>query len=366
MKKKKESTFHLDFRILSLLLLVAVIPLLVGSWWLFHSYENAYLELAGNDLSQAADTAFGVINTYVENQIIQTAGLTESPALRDAIARANLDLQRNLDAVRQELLKTEGEWEKLTPEDPKIRSILNNSASEFLKRYTAVVPAYREILVTDFLGRLVAANRKTSNYYQATEDWWKETYGDGRRGSVYIGDITFDESAKAYALELAQPFVQPDGGVIGVIKVVLGAESIHSLVGSFRAGASGTAVLLRADGEVISALGYEMMSHMTYPAIGEILDAREKAKRYFISTTSPTAVYGLAQTKFVQQYPHLDWILVTTSVAPEVLGPLQQMRRYFIYLVVAVILAGLIAAILISRVESRPVIEEDAHFEQLG
>ncbi len=366
MKNPKGSTFRLDFRILSILLLVAVIPLLVGSWWLFRGYENAYLELAGNDLSQAADTAVGVVNSYLSNQIIQTAGLTESPVLRAAVARSNQDLGGDLDSVKQELLKLEGEWVKLEAEDIRLRGILDNSASQFLRQYAKTVPAYREILVTDFLGRLVAASQKTSNYYQAVEPWWQETFADGRRGSVFIGDITFDDSAKTWALELAQPFVDPEREVVtGVIKVVLGAETIHSLIGSFQAGVSGNAVLLREDGEIISALGYELMAHTTYPDAAEILNARDKGWKYFVSAASEPSVYGLAQANLQPQYPHLKWIVVTTSPAEDALGPLMHMRRYFAFMVVAVILIGVIAALLISRVESRPAIIEDAHLEKL-
>ena len=366
MKNSKVSTFRFDFRILSILLLVAVIPLLVGGWWFFRSYENAYLELAGNDLSQAADTAVGVVSTYLSNQIIQTAGLTDSPVLRAAVAQSNQDLGKDLKVVRQELLKMEGDWPKLGPEDPRVRGILNNPASAFLRQYTRTVPAYREILVTDFLGRLVAASQKTSNYYQAAEEWWKETYGDGRRGSVYIGDITFDESTSSHALELAQPFVDAERGVVtGVIKVVLGAEAIHSLIGSFQAGVSGNALLLNDEGEVISALGYELMAQSPYPNTAEILSAHSRGRRYFVSKSSPSAIYGLAQATMQPQYPHLKWIVVTACPADVALGPLLQMRRYFAFMVMAVILVGVLAALLISRVESRPAIIEDAHLEKL-
>ncbi len=364
-ESKETGGFRIDFRILSILLLLAVVPLLVGSWWLFRSYENAYLDLAGSSLSQAADTAYGSINNYLQDQIIEIAGLTEIPALREVVKQGNVDLQRDLDAVRRAIPKMEGEWPSLKPEDPRLLRIIDNNASRFLRRYIEVNRSYREIMITDFLGRLVAASGRTTDYYQADESWWKDTYGDGMRGTVYIGDITFDESSKTYAMELAQPFVEPDLGVIGVIKVLLDAQRIHSIIGSFRAGPSVTAVLLRAKGEVIAAPGYNLMDQRTYPATLDILNARERGRRYFITDSPEPSIYGLMQSSFQSIYPRLNWILVTTGEVSSVLGPLPQMRRYFIYLVVAVILAGLVAALLISRVESKPTIEEDVHLERL-
>ncbi|MBM3790333.1 MAG: hypothetical protein FJW35_08280, partial [Acidobacteria bacterium] len=347
------------------LLLLAVVPLLALSWWLFRSFENAYLDMVGTNLSHAADTAFGSVNNYLQDQIIEVAGLTEVPALREAVKQGNLDLQRDLEAVRRAIPRMETEWPKLQGGDPRLDRILNNAGSRFLQRYISVNRAYREIMVTDFLGRLVAASGKTTDYYQADEEWWKETYGDGFRGSVFIGDVNFDESSKTYAMELAQPLVEADLGVIGVIKVVLDGQRIHAIVGSFRPGPSTIAVLMRAKGEVISAPGYNLMDQRTYPATLEILNARDKGRRYFISDADPAAVYGLAQISFQQLYPRLNWILVTTGEVGQVLGPLPQMRRYFIYLVVAVVLAGLIAALLISMVQSRPTIEQDVHLERL-
>jgi len=362
---KASSKFFLDFRILSILLLLAVIPLLAGSWWLFRSYENAYLGLAGDNLSQAADSAFSAVNRYFQNQIIQIAGLTEVPTLGDAVKRGNLDLQKDLEAVRRAIPRMEAEWPGLKSGDAKLKAILDNPASTFLKHYTEVSPSYREIMVTDFLGRLVAASGKTTDYYQADEGWWKETYGDGMRGAVYIGDIVFDESTKTHAMEIAQPLVEPEIGVIGVVKVVLGAQVLHSIVGSFHAGPSGIAVLMQAKGEIISAAGYVLMDQSTYPATLEILNAREKGKRYFVSAGSPPAVFGLSQASFQELYPHLNWIMVTTGAVREVLGPLPQMRRYFIYMVAVVVLFSLFASVLISHVQSRPILEADAHLENL-
>ncbi len=364
-KTPKRGKFRIDFRVLSILLLLATIPLLAGSWWLFRSYESAYLEMAGSNMSQSADTAFSSLNNYLQNQIMQIAGLTEVPVLREAISRGNLDLKKDLEEIRRAIPRTESQWPSLTPDAPLLRSILESEAGKFLKRYMEVNPSYREIMVTDFLGRLVAASGKTTDYYQADEEWWKETYGDGVRGLVHIGDIVFDDSTKTHALELSQPFVDSSQGVIGVIKVVLGAQAIHSIIGSFRAGPNATAVLLRAKGEVISAPGYNLMDRRAYPATLDILRAREKGRKYVVTTSAPESVFGLPSSNFMDLYPRLNWIVATTGTVDEVLGELPKFRRYFMFFVLAMIVLSVISGLLISREESRPVIEEDAHLDRL-
>src|SRR5437762_163119 len=122
--------FRIDFKILSILLLLAAIPVLLGSWWLFKGYESAYLEMAGNNLSESADTALAYINSYLQNQIIVVAGLTEVPVVREAVKKGNLDLGNNLSADGKAITAMEKRWTKLQQSAPKITARPDNEASQ--------------------------------------------------------------------------------------------------------------------------------------------------------------------------------------------------------------------------------------------
>ncbi len=355
---------RIDFRTFFILTLVALIPMLVGTWWLFSSFEDAYLERVGTSLSEIADTAFRSVNGYLQNQIIATAALAEVPTLEDAVARANMDLTGNLEDVRKAIPRTEAAWGSMDRRAPKMRAVLDNPASEFLRRYIAVNKYYREIIVTDFFGRLVAGTEKPSKYYYALEEWWRETYGDGSRGAVFVGNVRYDANTRSYLLDMAQPFVS-GGSVTGVLKVVLDTQPIHSLVGSIQSGHGSDVALIHARGDIISAPGYSSLEVRTYPATLDILNARDREKRYFVSTEDPRAVYGLSQRGFAEVYPHLNWLIVASGKVSDLVGPLPQLRKYLIALFLGIILLAVVATLMLSRVESRPVIEEDPHLERL-
>src|SRR5512136_176670 len=102
-----------DFRTFSIMLLIAIVPMLVGTWYLFGSLEDAYLETVGTNLSDTAETAFTLINSYLQNQIITIAGLAETPVLRSTICVGNQDLKRNLDEVRKSIPKMADSWTTL-------------------------------------------------------------------------------------------------------------------------------------------------------------------------------------------------------------------------------------------------------------
>jgi hypothetical protein len=95
------------------------------------------------------------------------------------------------------------------------------------------------------------------------------------------------------------------------------------------------------------------------------LNARDKQRPYFISSTSPQAVYGLTRSNFPDLYPHLNWILVTTAPVSSVIGSLSQFPKYFLMLFVTVIVLNLLITFVISRMETKPVLEQDPHLEKL-
>jgi len=350
---------------LAILLLIAVIPFLLGTWWLINSYRGTYLEAQGINLAEEAEAAFNYLNNYLGNQIIEIAGLTEAPTLREAIEKSNLDLRTNSSVARKKIAAIEGRWKSMDYQSPELRAVLGNPASEFLRRYTAIHPSYREIIVTDLTGRTVAATGKTSDFQHVRDDWWKEAYSDGQKGAVYIGDVHYHDSANTYSFDVAQPFVDPEGGVMGVIMVGIDAQEIHNLIGSFRTGFGGTATLIRTNGSVISAPGYSFLDQRPFSGMADINKARERGKGFVITQTKPQTILGLQSQSFTNAYPHLNWILAVSSPVETIVGPLTHLLLNLVILMLAIVLLAILVVLWLSRSEARPILEQDAHFEHL-
>ncbi len=357
--------FIVDFRVLSILLLIALIPFLVGTWWLVNGYRTSYLESQGRNLAEEAEVAFGQLNDYLGNQIIDVAGLAEVPTLREAIERSNRELAGDEKAARKSIDAVQSRWNALDYRSPELRAVLENPASDFLRRYTALRPSYREIIVTDVMARTVAATGKTSDFQHAGDQWWKTAYADGHKGGVYVGDVHFDESIHTNCFVLAQPFVDPRGGVMGVLMAAIDAQEIHALVGSLRTGFGGTATLLRTNGGIISAPGFGFLDRRTFPGMAEIRVARDSGKGFAVSNAKPRTIYGLGSRSFAETYPYLNWILVVSGPADAVVGPLTQLLRNIVLLMLAIVALTTLAVLWLSRTESRPILEEDAHFERI-
>jgi hypothetical protein len=73
---------------------------------------------------------------------------------------------------------------------------------------------------------MVALTNRTSDYYQADEDWWVKTYNGGQ-GIPSHGDVEYDGSAAAEAIAMYVPITDPETMTsIGVMKVLVDIAAI--------------------------------------------------------------------------------------------------------------------------------------------
>ncbi|NQU09531.1 SpoIIE family protein phosphatase, partial [bacterium] len=114
-------------------------------------------------------------------------------------------------------------WLTATVADPEVAATVEVPLAEALRSFQRLNPSYREILVTDKRGQLVAATNKTSDYWQGDEEWWQRTHRV-RAGRAYLEGIHYDESAQVYSLDLCIPIIardRPQDPIVGVLKAVV-------------------------------------------------------------------------------------------------------------------------------------------------
>lgn len=148
----------------------------------------------------------------------------------------------------RDLSEREGRWLGLEASDPLLVEILANPASENLMIFERESPAVAEVVVADRYGRLIAATRKTSDYDQSDEAWWKEGV-ELEWDGAWADALHFDSSAGIYSLDLVFPLVVEGGETVGVVKMVVEVSSVFHRLGMLRRDEEVEVVL--ADGRVI-------------------------------------------------------------------------------------------------------------------
>ena len=125
-----------------------------------------------------------------------------------------------------DIRKLDQRWITTKGIDDFIRSFLTNAVALKLLELQKQNPGFKEIFVTDAYGLNVGQTNKTSDYYQADEDWWTDTWADGA-GKAQHGLIEYDESAQAESIPLYVPISDPDTKkVVGIAKIVVDITTI--------------------------------------------------------------------------------------------------------------------------------------------
>jgi len=164
------------------------------------------------------------LEQVLEKKVELIKELAEDPLIIKAVRESN---QKNRDITLAEILELDDKWKNTEGLDEFIKSFITNECAQYLIDFQKANDGFPEIFVTDEKGLIVAETNKTSDYYQADEDWWINAYNEGR-GKSFHGEIEYDESAQAESIALYIPVIEPETQrAIGVIKAICDITAIN-------------------------------------------------------------------------------------------------------------------------------------------
>lgn len=209
-------------------------------------------EIVGKSFQQLSQKACDNIELMLRKNVQFVRSLSVLPITVDFLTPlSSVRYTQNMPQIRD----MEQKWKRLRPNDLPLKEILDNPLSINLNAINSIENAFGEILVTDASGRLVASTGKTTDYWQADEDWWKETYNYGK-GKIFLGDLGYDQSAGIYAISICVPVRNIDIGaspsnIVGIIKAVLDISPIVDSISNIDVGKEGKVLLVSDVGKII-------------------------------------------------------------------------------------------------------------------
>jgi hypothetical protein len=261
-------------------------------------------------------------------------------------------------------------WERQgTP--PALVGLLENRCSRYLAEVMRDDAVYREILVTDRVGRLVCASGRTSDYYQADEPWWSEAFGDGVNGRVSVGDVTPDESTRATSMDIAVPVLAANReAVVGVMKIVTDSRELFSVLAGVRPGESGEAALVRPDASIVFQRSPTPDGAQYFAAdlFRERVRALERGgplgSQFFSASPSGSEAHwmvAVAPSQLGTSYPNLHWLVAVSQPEAEIFAPIRQQGFHWFMLVLTTALAVVVIALWFSLRLTRSPFDTDFH-----
>jgi len=240
---------------------------------------------------------------------------------------------RSEEEIAKEIARIDGEWPGGAWEDLRQRYLHGELSliCEELRRL-ARLPVV-ELFMTDRRGAVVASTNKTTDYYQADEEWWQRAFNGGL-GSVHRTELEYDESSQAEAWALSAPIFDEKGEVQGVIKVVVAKIASFRFLLDVFLGKGATVGLLRSDGVDIFSQGPEKERGVPYLSpLGRAVLTPEGGRRSLIETPGGQRFIGgwtrLDAGLLSQKY---DVFVYCLKDYREALGPFSRTSRWFFVL----------------------------------
>jgi|YelNatPaOPRAMG01_1025707.scaffolds.fasta_scaffold24191_3 hypothetical protein len=170
---------------------------------------------------EAAPALSNEVERLLQKKMELVAALVSEPVILEAVREAN---RKNTGLTMAQIQELDRKWMQTPGVDEFMRGFMTNPAAMRLLEFQKIHAEFGEIFVTDGRGLNVAQTNKTSDYYQADEEWWGVAFAGGR-GKSYHGKIEYDESSRTRAISVYVP-VMDQGAAIGVCKAVVSMDAL--------------------------------------------------------------------------------------------------------------------------------------------
>ncbi len=344
----RPASFRLNVRVFSAFLIVGLVMLVAAGYFVVGIGQSGLRNSWGEHLRQVADQATAAVDTYVFRLVIDASVLSHVPEVGELAASAG---QRPFD--RQAAAAIDREWQQTGP-PAAVKDVATNKVSAFLAEVTRQNPIYRELLLTDRYGRVVATSGQANGYLYGDAAWWKDAFGDGTRGQLVVSDVRYDPRARVFGMEIAAPIEAAAGGaVVGVLRTVVDVREIGAVLGGVRMGATGDAALLREDGSfVFTPTGVDPNSRFfATDLLRERLAAAKKGEpqtplHFGARTASGSArLVGVAISQLKASFPHTNWIVAVSQGEDELFATVRTQATSLVLLLGLTAIAVLLFAL---------------------
>jgi PAS domain S-box-containing protein len=235
-------------------------------------------------------------------------------------------------------------WEKVPDNDAVIAEYTKSAVGKRLKEIVENDPSIAEIFITDKYGGLVAASDRTSDFYQADEEWWQKSFDNGK-GSVFVDRVGFDDSSQSLSIAIVSPIRDESNAVVGVCKNVLEINRLFEPLRNFHFGISGHVALVDKQGEFIFHPGIKPMAAKLQHGVIEKFISQESGALVveYDDLHHKSTCYSFVKIKHPALYSSgIEWWLCIVQDKDEMFAPLRRLGINFI-LAIFIALAALMA-----------------------
>ncbi|MDD5585089.1 MAG: PAS domain S-box protein [Candidatus Omnitrophica bacterium] len=291
------------------------------------------------DYAKIAQALSASVSYMIDSKIEERIGDSSRMLWRKQIQENNLKYATmDEESIKKYFMDMNKKWVQEPAESALFSQYLENDSSLTLKEIVGQERETAEIFITDKFGGLVASSEKTSDFYQADEEWWQKAFNLGK-GSIYVGDIEYDKSSDSWGIAVAVPIRDSESQVIGISKCVIDINKFFEPLNHFSIGKSGHATIIDKQGNILFYTGLLSMTRFD-DALSSWASIRDRndysvvyssfhKKKVFIS--APAALSGYAENV-------LPWKVMVVQDEQEIFAPLRELIRQILTLAAIAVL----------------------------
>ncbi|MCK4829774.1 cache domain-containing protein, partial [bacterium] len=317
---------------------IASLVIIVGYVCIYTSQEALQKSIGDNSVMLAQET-LDKIDRDIYNQIERWKSYCATNVrLKEITLFSNQEFEK-MDNIQGYINEKDQECISVPKEvtTPFMEELINNRLSQQLRnRMDFYEREYGhkvigELFLTNKYGANIAQTGKTTDYYQADEQWWQKAKQDG----IYVVDVEYDRSADVYSTDIGIRIDDENGHFLGVMKVVLSIEEVTNILEKLKKTTKhGTLEfhLINREGKVIYSSGethqhkvLEDISHEDY-----FKGIKGDTGHFIIKENVPReeerfVVY--AHSRGFKDFKSLGWVLAIDYQAAELFAPIITLRK---------------------------------------
>jgi GAF domain-containing protein/HAMP domain-containing protein len=365
--------YSLRTKMVTVFVVTVVVSVSVVAFLTGRSLSTSLTEQIGASLAELANAKAVELGQAVDRESDVLKTLAFNKAVQDAAQRANWS-----NALSQvDIEQLDQQWraadEAGNDADPLVASVLRNSLASDLRRFQEDFPQHVEVFLTDQQGVSIATTNRTSDYYQADEEWWQTAYQEG----LFIGQPEYDESSKTIAINMATA-VRADGSdkVVGILRTTVNFDTLTDSLVAGLFGQTGHTDIYLPNGQELSlqAVGDGTFELVMKEAEVDINVLTQSGETYLeipnneIPTLASQAlvyVFGDAADDEMT-IANLNWHVVVLQDQADALQPVETQTRNLLFLAIAISIMAGIAAIGLAQIVAGPIVRLTAVAEKVA
>lgn len=331
---------RINSTVLSVFLLVSLPVLAAGVLLVLLVAQATLRDTYGQHLSNVAQQTAAGVDAYVYRKVLDVSMLGRTQDIREVVRAAP------------------------ATDTPRLAA---NNASRYLADLVAHDSVYREIIVTNKQGQIVAASHAVAPRNESGEDWWKATVDDGVVGRVFVTQLRADTKQGISVMHVSAPVPEATSDqLMGVVRVAFDARELLAPVAGVQLGATGMATLVRENGSVVfsrdpSAQFFASKQLTEALAKQPVVEGVRQEGVHFSGEGADGTSYvvGVAGSQLARSFPNLSWLVAVSQAESELMGPVRSIgwRLLLVFVVTALLVLAL--ALYFSMRLHAPPIDED-------